>query len=145
MPQDGGSGSLSTSTVGTNTYTVTATSRDGQTATVSISYVVARAPTASISPTSGGTYFQGELKVTTFNCADGTDGPGIQSCVDSNGSTSGSGVLPTASIGTNAYSVTALSKDGQETIHTITYTVAELPTAAIAHRPPAEPTRCTRR
>ena len=84
-------GALVTTTPGIFTYTVTATSGDGQTATASISYNVARAPTVTLTPTSGGTYVQGAVKATTFSCADGSFGPGIQSCVDSNGASSGTG------------------------------------------------------
>ena len=125
-------GALNTATAGTFTYTVTATSSDGQTGTASISYTVAKAPTVSLTPTSGGTYYQGQVKATTFSCTDGSFGPGIQSCVDSNGSTNGSGTLSTTTIGTNTYSVTATSLDGQVTTRTITYTVAGLPKATIS-------------
>jgi hypothetical protein len=130
----GTSGSLNTSTVGANqTYTVTAVSNDGDSVSTSITYTVAAAPTATIgSPGSGNTYYVGESVPTTFSCADSTYGPAISSCVDSNGSSSGSGSLGTSTPGTYTYSVAATSKDGQTDTAKISYTVVGPPTASIS-------------
>jgi alpha-tubulin suppressor-like RCC1 family protein len=81
------------------------------------------APTASIaSPVSGGTYALGQLVSTSFTCSEGSGGPGISSCADSNGSTS-PGVLSTSTLGTFTYTVTATSSDGGTGTASITYTV----------------------
>ncbi len=126
------SGALATSTPGTFTYTVTATSGDGQTGTATITYTVAAAPTASItSPASGGTYAVGQSVPTSFSCTEGAFGPGLTSCVDTNGASSPSGALATSTPGTFTYTVTATSGDGQTGTATITYTVAAAPTASI--------------
>ena len=127
-----GSGALDTTTPGPHTYTVTATSQDGQTDTATINYTVAGPPTAQIlSPEGGETYNLNQNVATAFSCTDDPNGPGIQTCTDSNGASNGIGMLDTTTPGPHTYAVTATSQDGQTNTATINYTVAGPPTAQI--------------
>jgi DNA-binding beta-propeller fold protein YncE len=136
-PDSNGSGSpgtLDTAAVGAHTYTVTATSRDGQTATASVPYTVAGAPSASIAtPASGATYAQGQVVSSSFSCAEGTGGPGIKSCLDQNGHPSGT-AIDTSTPGQHTFTVTATSNDEQAGHSNVTYTVSPVcqdPTGAV--------------
>jgi hypothetical protein len=76
------------------------------------------------------TYALGEAAATSFLCTDGTNGTGIVSCMDQSDRPSGA-PLDTSTIGPHTFEVTARSSDGLTTTSTITYQVAQAPTARI--------------
>ncbi len=88
-------------------------------------------PTATIlSPGNDMVFKQNAVIDTTFTCADnqhlpgaGGTAPGINTCTDSNGATSGQGQLDTSKIGLFVYDVRALSKDDSTATAEIKYRV----------------------
>jgi hypothetical protein len=108
-------------------------------------YQVARPPSATIvAPGDGQTFTVGQAVATAFSCTEGVGGTGIESCADSGGSTSGTGILDTAAPGPHTYTVTARSRDGEVGSTSISYTVVAAPPTGSSDggsspKPPASP------
>jgi hypothetical protein len=116
-----GTGALDTESAGRHTYTVTAISLDGATRKASISYRVAGPPSVSIGvPGAHAKYTRGQVVTASYGCREGKDGPGISSCT---GTVGDGKAINTDGLGKRSFRVRAVSKDGQETVQTVTYRV----------------------
>lgn len=123
-------GRLATGVVGAHADTVPATSKDGQTATETISYTVAAAPSAQInSPANATTYQQGQAVNAAYDCGEGASGPGLASCA---GTVATGQPIDTSTLGAHSFTVTATSQDGQTATRAVVYTVAAPPSAQIS-------------
>jgi hypothetical protein len=137
----GGTGSLNTSTPGTYTYTVTATSSDTtQSASTSINYMVAAPPSVTITtPEAGATYYEGEVVDASYECHEGTDGPGLlltsEGC---EGPVVNGAAISTTGAGEHHFTVKATSSDGLTEEKTVSYNVALPPT--VTTEPPSSVT-----
>jgi hypothetical protein len=83
--------------------------------------VTPQQPTATISPSNGGSYTVGQFVPTQFSCTYAS------TCVDSNANATGSGQLYTGTAGTYTYTVTATPSSGPAVSTQITYTVTAPP------------------
>jgi hypothetical protein len=93
--------------------------------------VGAVAPTATIgSPSDGAIYVVGQNVASSFSCTEGAGGPGISTCLDQGNASSGRQV-DTSTAGTHTFTVTATSTDGQTGHSSVSYIVAEAPSASI--------------
>lgn len=112
---------LAFSANGADLFAVTSNDQSNQDAFTAFSF--GAPPTATIgSPTGGQTYSVGQSVPTSFWCNEGS-GPGVASCSDSDGSTSGTGALNTSQPGNYTYTVTATGGDGDTGTASISYTV----------------------
>ncbi len=96
---------------------------------LSIVYKSATPPSVSISsPAEGQGYQQGAGVQASYNCSEGAEGPGIESCT---GTVADGALIDTSTSGEHQFTVTATSKDGLTASRTFRYYVAAPPTASI--------------
>lgn len=109
---------------GSDSFTYAATDSAGDTATQTVAIAVTPAvPTVQItSPAVGASYQQNTSATSSFTCSEGAGGPGIATCADQAGHSSGA-ALDTSTVGSHTLTVTATSKDGQTAVSSVTYTV----------------------
>jgi hypothetical protein len=83
-------------------------------------------PSVSISaPANGELFSQGQVVTSSFTCSD-LGGPGISSCTDQNGKSSGA-TLDTSTVGQHMFTVAATSSDGLTASASTTYAVVAKP------------------
>ncbi len=81
------------------------------------------APLVTITtPASGAVFKVGQAVHSSFKCAEAAGGPGVASCKDGNGRSSGA-LINTSTTGRHTFKAIAISTDGLRTTKTVTYTV----------------------
>jgi hypothetical protein len=128
QPLSGGTATCTSTGLSAGTHSITAVygGDSGNTASTSptLTQTVAGPPSVSISSPAGGAHYTlGQKVLASFSCAEGTDGPGLSSCV---GSVASDLPIDTSTAGRHTFSVKATSYDGQVTTRTVSYTVSLL-------------------
>jgi uncharacterized repeat protein (TIGR01451 family) len=104
--------------------TLTASNGVSPNATQSFKLTVQAPPRVTITtPSTGARYTHGQHVVSNFSCSEGAGGPGIKSCLDQDGSPSGT-AIDTSTPGQHTFTVTATSTGGLTAQSSVTYTVS---------------------
>ncbi len=128
---------IETGTTGEHKFTVTATSQDGLTASRTVTYTVAGAPSppsvSILAPGEGARYAQGQEVDASFSCSEGAGGPGLKAGAEGCAGTVADGsAIETGTTGEHKFTVTATSQDGLTASTTVTYTVAAHPSVTVS-------------
>ncbi len=127
-----------TGVLGSHEFTVTATDEAGNTTTVTHTYRVrdVTGPTVDLrTPPEGAVYDRFEPVVADFSCADEAGGSGIESCV---GTVPDGDAVPTGTLGSHEFTVTATDEAGNTTTVTHTYRVRDVTDPTVDLRTPAD-------
>ncbi|HTZ86662.1 MAG TPA: hypothetical protein VMB05_08340, partial [Solirubrobacteraceae bacterium] len=124
---------IDTSTGGEHKFTVTASSQDGLTASKTVSYTVATAPSVSITtPSEGAKYNEGQVVAAAYSCSEGAGGPGLKPGSEGcSGPVANGSAIDTATPGEHKFTVTANSQDGLTASRTVSYAVIAPPSVSI--------------
>ncbi len=108
-------------TTTTTTTPTTTTTTPTTTTTTTTPAIVVGPPAVRISaPAGGAVYRAGQIVTAQFTCADAAQGPGIAGCT---GTVADGSAIDTATPGSHSFTVTAVSRDGQQDAQTVSYTV----------------------
>jgi Bacterial Ig-like domain (group 3) len=133
-----GGGAVDTSTLGEHSFTVQATDRAGNTGSKSVNYTVVdrTAPVITVAtPEAGAVYGLGENVTADYSCVDEPGGSGLATCA---GTVSDGAPVDTSSVGEKTFVVEASDRAGNESSHSVTYTVVDRTPPAIHVAAPAD-------
>ena len=114
---------VDTLTLGSHDFSVIATDHEGNTRTVTHSYTVrdVTRPTVDLrTPAEGAVFDRGEVVAADYSCDDEAGGSGIDTCV---GTVADGDPVPTGTLGSHDFTVTATDHAGNHRTVTHTYTV----------------------
>lgn len=129
---------IDTSTLGQSTFGVTTTDSVGNSRTQTITYTVAdiTKPTVTIAaPLDGAIFDRDAVVAADFACSDDTGGEGIDTCIGMNENGT---PIPTGTIGSHWFSVTATDLAGNTSTKTISYTVKDITDPTVSLLAPSQ-------